>query len=141
MPYLYAPAPQRPGHAQGSVTHFRVFVGEGTPFEGGRGPLLEDLTDGAYRTIMVVESDDVVPWTKPDDLRYSPDHALPSLGNGPRGNFLVLMADGSVRFIQAKFNQVLLRQAITRNDKQPLDLDRLGTVDPRPAPPGARRDQ
>ena len=87
---------------------------------------------------MVVESDEVVPWTKPDDLPYAPDKPLPSLGDGPRGNFLVLMADGSVRFIPAKFDQVLLRQAITRNDKQPLDLDRLGTVEPRPAPPGAR---
>ena len=43
---------------------------------------------------MVVEADEAVPWTKPDDLPYAPDKPLPALGGGPRGNFLVLMADG-----------------------------------------------
>ena len=45
---------------------------------------------------MVVEADEAVPWTKPDELPYAPDKPLPALGGGPRGNFLVLMADGSV---------------------------------------------
>jgi RNA polymerase sigma factor (sigma-70 family) len=141
MPYLFASAPQRPGQAQGNLTHFRVFVGEGTPFEGGRGPRSEDFPDGPDRTILIVEADEAVPWTKPDDLPYAPDKPLPSLGKGPRGNFLVMMADGSVRFIPAKFDEVLLRRAITRNDKQPLDIDRLGTFDPPLAPPKAQSGQ
>jgi len=141
MPYLYSSAPQRPGQAQGNLTHFRVFVGEGTPFEGGRGPRWEDFPDGRGQTIMVVEADEAVPWTKPDELSYAPDKPLPALGKGPRGNFLVLMADGSVRFIPAKFDDVLLRRAITRNDKQPLDPDRLGTFDPPLAPSKAKPGQ
>ncbi len=141
MPYLYASAPQRPGQAQGNLTHFRVFVGEGTPFEGGRGPRWEDFPDGLDRTILIVEADEAVPWTKPDDLPYAPDKPLPSLGKGPRGNFLAQMADGSVLFIPAKFDEVLLRRAITRNDKQPLDLDRLGSREPLPAPPKAKPSQ
>ena len=141
MPYLYASAPRPPGQAQGVLTHFRLFVGEGTPYEGGRGPRPEDFSDGPSQTIMVVEADEAVPWTKPDELPYAPDKPLPSLGKGPRGNFLVLMADGGVRFIPDKFDEVLLRRAITRNDKQPLDPDRLGTFDPPLAPSKAKPGQ
>ena len=39
--------PVRWDQAPGSLTHLRVFVGEGTPFEGGRGPRWEDFSDGS----------------------------------------------------------------------------------------------
>jgi RNA polymerase sigma factor (sigma-70 family) len=138
MPSLYASAPRPPGQPQRNLTHFQVFVGEGTPFEGGSGPRWEDFPDGPDRTILTVEADEAVPWTKPDDLPYATDKPLPSLGKGPRGNFLVLMANGSSRFIPAKFDEVLLRRAITRDDKQPLDPNRLGSFDPPPTPSKAK---
>lgn len=134
MPRVFAPPPPR-GQAPGSVTHFRVFVGKGTPFEGGRGPRWEDFSDGPDRTILIVEADEAVPWTKPDELPYAPDQPLPALGSGPRGSFAALMADSGIRFIPAKRDEVLLRRAITRNDDQPLDPDRLGSREPLPAPP------
>jgi len=139
MPLLFAP-PHPPGPAPGggSVTHYRVFVGAGTPFEGGRGPRLEDFSDGVDRTILITESDEAVPWTKPDELSYDQDKPLPPLGGGPRGSFLILMADGSVRSIPADIDPALLRQAITRNDKQPVDLKRLGAGQPLPPPPGRK---
>ncbi len=124
MPRLYARL-RPPGEAPESLTHLRVFVGEGTPFEGGRGPRWEDFPDGWDRTILVVEADEAVPWTKPDDLPYAADKPLPALGGGPGGSFVILMADGSVRSIPAEFDPALLRRAITRDDKQPLDLARL----------------
>jgi hypothetical protein len=115
-------------------------VGEGTPFEGGRGPRWDDFPDGRDRTILVVEADEPVPWTKPDELPYAPDKPLPALGGGPRGSFVAQIADGSVLFIPAKFDEPLLRRAITRNDKLPVDLDRLGSRPPL-LPPGARPGQ
>ncbi len=140
MPRVFAqPGPR--GQAPGVLTHFRVFVGEGTPFEGGRGPRLEDFSDGMDRTILVVKADEAVPWTKPEDLSYAPDKPLPPLGGGPRGSFLVLMADGSVRSIPAEIDPALMRRAITRNDKQPLDLNRLGTGPPLPARPERKSGQ
>ena len=90
---------------------------------------------------MVVEADEAVPWTKPDELPYAPDKPLPALGGGPRGSFVAQMADASVLFIPAKFDEVLLRRAITRNDKQPLDLDRLGSRERLPAPSNAKPGQ
>ena len=139
MPRLFAP-PHALGPAppRGSVTHYRVFIGPGTPFEGGLGPRLEDFSDGVDRTILITESDEAVPWTKPDELSYDPDKPLPPLGKGPRGSFLILMADGSVRSIPEDIDPALLRQAITRNDKQPVDLKRLGAGQPLPPPPGQK---
>ena len=127
--------------AQRSLTHLRVFAGEGTPFEGGRGPRWEDFSDGTDRTILVVEADEAVPWTKPDELPYAPDKPLPALGGGTIGSFLVMMADGRVLSIPAVIDEELLRRAITRNDKQPLDLARLETDKPSPAPPGPKPGQ
>ncbi len=137
MPRVFAP-PRPPGQAQEGLTHVRVFVGKGTPFEGGRGPRREDFNDGPDRTMMAVEADEAVPWTKPDELPYAPDKPLPTLGGGPRGSFAALMADGGVRFIPAKLDEALLRRAITRDDRQPLDPDRLGSREPLPAPPRAK---
>jgi RNA polymerase sigma factor (sigma-70 family) len=140
MPYLYARS--RPmGQAAGNLTHLRVFVGEGTPFEGGRGPRWEDFPDGRDQTILVAEADEAVPWTKPDELPYAPDKPLPALGGDPRGSFVILMADGSVRSIPAGFDPALLRRAITRDDKQPLDLARLETRQPLRAQSGPKPGQ
>ena len=129
--------PARRARRRGDLTHFRIFVGKGTPFEGGQGPRWEDISDGTDRTILIVEADEAVPWTKPDELPYAADKPLPALGGGPRGSFLAAMVDGRVLAIPAKFDEALLRRAITRNDKQPLDLDRLGAGQPLPPPPRA----
>ena len=138
MPQLFAP-PRSQGQAPGGLTQFRTFVGEGTPFEGGRAPRWEDFADGPDRTILIAEADEAVPWTKPDELPYAPDKPLPALGGGPLGSFLVMTADGRVLSIPAAFDEVLLRRAITRNDKQPVDLDRLeASYGPPPGPAGAQ---
>jgi RNA polymerase sigma factor (sigma-70 family) len=132
MPQVFAP----PGQAAGGLTNVRVFVGEGTPFEGGQGPRWEDFPDGLEQTILTVGADEAVPWTKPEELPYAPDKPLPALGGGQGGSFPVMTADGRVRFIASEFDEALLRRTITRNDKQPVDLDRLEAQEPRPAPPG-----
>ena len=51
------------------------------------------------------------------------------------------MVDGRVLAIPAKFDEALLRRAITRNDKQPFDPDRLGAGQPLPPPPGRKSGQ
>jgi prepilin-type processing-associated H-X9-DG protein len=47
---------------------------------------------------MVVEADEGVPWTKPDELEFDPKKPLPKFGTKFNGGFHVLLADGSVRF-------------------------------------------
>ena len=79
MPPFYAPAShvEVPPHH----TFFRVFVGKGAAFESGqRLRFPEDFSDGTSKTILVVDAAEPVPWTKPDELVYSPDQPLPKVG-------------------------------------------------------------
>ena len=131
MPKIYA----LPGDSTAAVgdTYFRVFVGNGAAFDdpkqqpppdgaflpGGdiqtRGVSYSSFTDGTNDTIMVAESATAVPWTKPDEMPYSPTGPLPALGGHFSGGFYVLMADGSYHFVKATIRPATLRALITRN--------------------------
>jgi len=83
----------KPGH-----THYRVFVGNGAMWDWIQGTTLGQIADGTSNTWMVVEAEDGVPWTKPDELEFDPKQDLPKLGKAFKGGFHALYADGSVRF-------------------------------------------
>ena len=75
MPKIYAPygksdAPK--GH-----THLRMFNSPGT---FGLAKSFADITDGTSNSIMVVESSELVPWTKPDDFPLDPKKPKAKLG-------------------------------------------------------------
>lgn len=98
MPSVYQnpSAPAKPGMA-----HYVGLVGKGTFFEGTKGRLPIDVTDGFSNTLMLVEvnPDRGVIWTKPDDLPFDPDNPLAGLGktHDPQGFLgLVLRRIGSV---------------------------------------------
>ena len=112
------------------MTYFQVFAGKGSPF-GGEGLTLEKIeaADGGANTILVVEGGAAVPWSKPEDLSYAADQPLPPLGDlylnecyvNPRGSFLTLFADGSVRCFFHDTPESLLRPLITWNGSEPVD--------------------
>jgi hypothetical protein len=97
-------------------THFRVFVGKGTAFEGAHGlHLKNDFTSGLANTILVVEAAEAVPWTKPDELPYAADQPLPAMGNLWKDTgFYIVLGDCSVRCIEPQDSEAELRKAITR---------------------------
>src|SRR5207302_9126297 len=63
MPDVY----RSPGAKAPTTTHYQVFVGQGTIFEGPGGIGFAQILDGTSNTLMVVEAAAAVPWTKPED--------------------------------------------------------------------------
>jgi RNA polymerase sigma factor (sigma-70 family) len=137
IPAVYA-APGPPEEA-GSRTFYQAIVGTGAAWEPRtqmRFP--SSFADGTSNTILVVEAATPVPWTKPEDLPFVADQALPQLGGLFGGNFHALMADGAVQFLARNADEETLRYAIMRADGHPIDIAKLvvagergpeGTVD------------
>lgn len=95
------------------MAFYQVLVGDGAAFEGKRGLRLKaDFPDGLANTILIVQTEEPVPWTKPDDLRYAADLSLPT-----RTRFYAALADGSVHFFDHA-DEATIRAAITRNGKE-----------------------
>jgi uncharacterized protein (TIGR03067 family) len=123
MPKIYAPVRGQPKEPHS--THYQVFTGPGTLFEGNMRITLAGVTDGTSNTVMVVEAAEAVPWTKPADLPYDPKQPLPKLGGMFKDVFNAAFADGSVRALPRQFNADIFRALITRNGREPVDPDKL----------------
>jgi hypothetical protein len=105
-------------------TIYRVFEGPMAAFEGRkklRFPF--DFPDGTSNTILVVEADQGVPWTKPDELPFNPNQPVTPIQGHWASTFQAALADGSVRMIDRKLSAQTLRSAITRNGGEILGPD------------------
>jgi RNA polymerase sigma factor (sigma-70 family) len=123
MPGVYAPVGaqfKEPGR-----TYYQAFVGKGAGFEPHKELKAPDIRDGMSFTLWIVEAASPVPWTKPEDLPYVPDQALPKLGGLFGGDFNALFADGDVQFLSGKVDEKLLRAAITRDGDEVYDRAKL----------------
>jgi hypothetical protein len=120
MPKVFAHPKYPEATAQG-LTHYRVFVGEHTPFPPGKvARIPASFPKGTPNTILIVEAADPVPWTKPDELSYDPAGPLPRLGGHFCSGFLAATADGQVRIIGPSVSERTLRSAIDPADGRPL---------------------
>ncbi len=123
MPSVYAPVSNmgKLGHS----TYYQVFIGPGTLFGGNEGTKLADIKDGTAMTIMVIESANSVPWTKPQDLPFIPTKQLPDLGGQLKDGFCVGFADGSARFIKRQTDPKVLKSLITANGREVVAVDQF----------------
>ena len=107
----------KPGH-----TTVHVFTGDAAGMGIGEGTHLRDFTDGTSNTILAVvagpETAEV--WTKPGGLEFNPEDPKKVLGTLGE-QFLVLICDGSVRFVSSEIDDNTLRKLIQRNDGMPID--------------------
>ncbi len=119
MPPVYAPV--RGQTTEPYSTYYQVFVGQGSVFEGRDGRRFTDITDGMSNTLLVVEAGQPVPWSKPEDIAFVPDQAIPPLGGLFADGFNAAFCDGSVRFLKRSIDPKVLRLLIIRNDGQPIN--------------------
>ena len=104
-------------------TSYFVFTGPNTAVGDRAEPKIENITDGTSNTILAVEAQRDIPWTKPEDIPYAPDHPLPDLDLLFKDGFRAGMADGDVRWIPSNMSAETLRAAITRNGGEELGPD------------------
>jgi hypothetical protein len=76
---------------------------------------IANIPDGLSNTIFVVESEDGVPWTKPEDLPFDPKGPLPKL-HYRSGIALALMGDISIRPLKPTLSDQTMRYLIMRSD-------------------------
>ncbi|MGP0065542.1 MAG: DUF1559 domain-containing protein [Isosphaeraceae bacterium] len=119
MPAVYG-CPSRNLAGEPGLTAYRVFSGPGAILDPTRKTPLAQVTDGTTNTLMVVESTEAIPWTKPDDLpfgngRFLPQNPLRGAGSRHPGGFNALFGDASVRFIKLSINPQTFQALITKS--------------------------
>ena len=120
MPKEFA-CPGGPGLRAGQ-TGYLVVVGPktevgsvNTPFEPTRGADFSEFFDGVSNTVLVIETDTLVPWTKPEDFEWTPGGPLPRLASPHDGGAHVLFADGTTRFVKSSIAATSLLAILTKN--------------------------
>jgi hypothetical protein len=121
MPGTYS-CPAQAGWLK-NQTLYQAIVGADTLWPPDRGLKLSELIDGTSGTILVVETDRPVPWTKPEDIRYRPDQPFPPWEAPHPNTFEAGFADGSVRTLKRTIRESTLRALVTRNGQEKLDPD------------------
>jgi beta-lactamase regulating signal transducer with metallopeptidase domain/type II secretory pathway pseudopilin PulG len=112
MPLVYRD-PGDPEDTQ-SPSYFAL-TGPTTVFSGRVGTGIVKITDGTSNTLMIVEAQRDIPWTKPEDIPYAADKPVPKLGGHFPDIFLGAMCDGSVRAIAQTIDEKVLRGLITKD--------------------------
>ena len=115
MPKVYFhPKANKPGD---NKTHYRLFFGKGAAFELNKGFSMGAIAnmDGLSNTLMVVEAEDPVVWTNPNDLAFDPTKALPKMLSID-GKFSAAYCDGSVRSFKVPIDPEIFKLLIQKND-------------------------
>jgi hypothetical protein len=104
-------------------THYLGFSGPGAFFDGKKGIGIAEITDGTSNTIMLVEAAKGVPWSKPEDLPFDRDKALPKTAAHFGGGFNAAFCDGSIHFLSQGIREENLKMLITRSGGEVLPPD------------------
>jgi hypothetical protein len=99
-------------------TYYKVFAATGTPFNLGKKVSLIDVTDGASKTLGVVEAGPPVEWTKPADIPYELKREPIKLDLPFRNVFTVATLEGEAYSFRPNLDQDILRRLIECADGQ-----------------------
>ena len=107
-------------------TPYLGMVGDQCAFDGtDKGLRLQDFADGNSKTVVLVSAnpDRAVEWTKPDDLKFDPDHPLVGLAATPHpGIWIAAFADGHVGFVSNDADVQTVKAIMTRNGHEAVQL-------------------
>jgi len=113
-----------------NTTSYVAVVGPSTMWPGTKAGKIASITDGSSATIAVVEAKNLaIPWLEPSDLDETTMSAIindPATKNSlsschPQG-VMVLMADGSAKFLKSDTDPVLLKSLLTRAGGESVSL-------------------
>jgi hypothetical protein len=131
MPRIFSFPNQEVGEIQMGMTRYRVFLGPGTALDKSSdspkrgqplGAKLTEITDGTSNTLLIVEAAEAVEWTKPEGLPLDAP-SLKALVIGPNSRqFNCAKVSGEVTAVSDSIDETTLRNFITRNDGQPVNL-------------------
>ncbi len=115
MPLIYV-SPRLDDTGSTTLARFQIFTGPDTLFPKNEPRSLQDVKDGADRTLLFAEAAAAVLWMKPGDMSIRPDQPLPI----PEEALLVATVSGEIRHIRRdKIGDTILRQLIDPNDGKP----------------------
>jgi len=118
MPAVYR-CPTEPAGSTNAC--YFALVGPGTMFDGKTATTFQDVADGTAITILLVEAERDIPWTKPEDIPYDPDGPLPALGGFFEDGFHVALVDGEGPFLSNTVSEEVLRALITKAGGERVD--------------------
>ena len=102
--------------ANTTFSSYLALVGKTTALgDSENGTKFRDILDGTSNTVMLVEVQRKIPWTKPADISFDPDGKLPDLKGFHKGGSHVGIGDGSVRFVAASIDKTILKALFTRD--------------------------
>lgn len=98
---------------KGDAEYF-VITGKGTLLDADGPRTRESMTDAPGETLLVLQSQQHMPWTKPGDIEVSADHSplRPFRGHGK--GFYAAFADGTVRFVSKATDASSIRAMFTK---------------------------
>jgi prepilin-type processing-associated H-X9-DG protein len=112
-----------PGVTKDGETNYRVFTGGGAVFDMVQQSKIQEIADGTSNTLMIFESAERVPWTKPDEVAFDAEKDVKKLFLWKNDRTNIAMCDGSVRSISNKVSEKTLKNVIMKNDGNVIGED------------------
>ena len=96
-------------------TSYFALVGKGTAFGDSKGISIDETPGRLRQTVILIETNRDIPWTKPDDIEFTLNAELPRLGGIHPKLFWTVFGDGALRGFPLDFAPEKLRAAFTAN--------------------------
>jgi beta-lactamase regulating signal transducer with metallopeptidase domain len=91
-----------------------VITGKGTLFDADEPGRRESVADAPGETILVIQSNQHIPWTKPIDIETTADHNAVRPFRGHGKGLYAAFADGTVKFVTKETDAASVRAMFTK---------------------------